>query len=686
MASDNADLTIRINADGTNATAAFDAIQRAADETKDNLGDLSKGSLIAFAALTAGIVLTTQAAAEAEIASLDLSLSLQTIGQDTPETVAALNGIAESLSKISPFNVDEIKESMATLNRFTKDAAITQEYESAVVALATVRHMDLNTATRAVGMAFEGNTALLKRQGVILSDNVSGVEALQEIYSQYANAQAQEAETLTGKENGLKNAWHDLSVEIGEHFLPVAKEIVDTTKNIVNGIMTFDKENNGLLADLLGTATAIGGVVAGFTFLGPKVLEAVTAFKSFYMVLVANPIIAAAAAVAALGAAIAFVGTAWVNATNKEIEERTSTKNMIETTKELIAADNEKLALLKEGTNEYQKVAAELQKRQALLKGLTALEKEHTAAVQESNTTVKASEPVYMAVSELSQKVTDVLKKNDIDIVELEKEKYKEIYDAEIASGKDKLTAAQNAVTKYNEWVAKENKGELDSLEKQADAVLKIEQAKDKQWLADKEKFGELYANLNEFMNSSEVKSTEKGFQDLTSLSSSQNEALFDIGKAASMAMIPIQTAQSAMNIYSSFSSIPVVGVALGIAGAAAAIAYGGERLAEVAAQSFKPATAAAGIYPVSGMSEPLITTLDYGEAIIPKSMTSAITSGEMSLSKAGAGGSGGAVHIHIHGDNIGIDSNDLVNKLTVKIRAMIQSKQLNAARFTGAA
>ena len=66
---------------------------------------------------------------------------------------------------------------------------------------------------------------------------------------------------------------------------------------------------------------------------------------------------------------------------------------------------------------------------------------------------------------------------------EPEKEKYKEIYDAEIASGKDKLTAAQNAVTKYNEWVAKENKGELDSLEKQADAVLKIEQAKDKQWL-----------------------------------------------------------------------------------------------------------------------------------------------------------------------------------------------------------
>jgi hypothetical protein len=43
-----------------------------------------------------------------------------------------------------------------------------------------------------------------------------------------------------------------------------------------------------------------------------------------------------------------------------------------------------------------------------------------------------------------------------------------------------------------------------------------------------------------------------------------------------------IKTAESAMNIYAGFSAIPIVGPALGIAGAAAAVAYGGEQIVKV--------------------------------------------------------------------------------------------------------
>lgn len=103
-------------------------------------------------------------------------------------------------------------------------------------------------------------------------------------------------------------------------------------------------------------------------------------------------------------------------------------------------------------------------------------------------------------------------------------------------------------------------------------------------FIVNQQKFGTAFAIINRAMNTEMVQGAARAFGDLAALQQSSNATLKSIGKAAALANIAIQTAQSAMNIYAGFSRIPIVGPALGIAGAAAAVAFGAEQAGKVTA------------------------------------------------------------------------------------------------------
>lgn len=78
---------------------------------------------------------------------------------------------------------------------------------------------------------------------------------------------------------------------------------------------------------------------------------------------------------------------------------------------------------------------------------------------------------------------------------------------------------------------------------------------------------------------------TSELFGNLAALSSSGNKKIAAIGKAAAIAQAMIKTYQSATDAYAAMSGIPVVGPALGIAAAAAAIAAGLANVAQIRSQ-----------------------------------------------------------------------------------------------------
>jgi len=115
----------------------------------------------------------------------------------------------------------------------------------------------------------------------------------------------------------------------------------------------------------------------------------------------------------------------------------------------------------------------------------------------------------------------------------------------------------------------------------QADILTRRTNARNQE-LLDRKKYGVAIALINQAITSEEVKGVADASKDLVALQQSKNQTLKEIGKAAAVADITISTAQAAMRIYTGFATIPIVGPALGVAGAAAAVAFGAETISQV--------------------------------------------------------------------------------------------------------
>lgn len=176
-------------------------------------------------------------------------------------------------------------------------------------------------------------------------------------------------------------------------------------------------------------------------------------------------------------------------------------------------------------------------------------------------------------------------------------------------------------------------------LENAAKVEAEIQKKAHNQYLLDEAKFGTAYAGINQAMHSAIYEGSKSAFGELQNLTQSHNETLKSIGKVAAIANIVVKTAEAAMNIYSGFSSIPIIGIALGIAGAAAAVAFGAEQVASVQG-------AAAG-----GLMEGGIPGIDsipvmaqQGELIAPKKNFDEVVNAVADKRNAQNGGSGGSL------------------------------------------
>jgi hypothetical protein len=76
-------------------------------------------------------------------------------------------------------------------------------------------------------------------------------------------------------------------------------------------------------------------------------------------------------------------------------------------------------------------------------------------------------------------------------------------------------------------------------------------------------------------------------FSDLSTLQQSGNKKMFEVGKAAARAQTVMSTYEGAQKAYTSLAGIPIIGPALGVAAAGAAIAAGGIRLQAINSTSF---------------------------------------------------------------------------------------------------
>ena len=89
-------------------------------------------------------------------------------------------------------------------------------------------------------------------------------------------------------------------------------------------------------------------------------------------------------------------------------------------------------------------------------------------------------------------------------------------------------------------------------------------------------------------------------FGQLGALMQSKNKTMFEIGKKAAIAETIIQTYRAAQGAYAALAPIPIIGPALGIAAAAAAIVAGMARVQAIKSQQFDSGAAASPVFQAS--------------------------------------------------------------------------------------
>jgi tape measure domain-containing protein len=111
------------------------------------------------------------------------------------------------------------------------------------------------------------------------------------------------------------------------------------------------------------------------------------------------------------------------------------------------------------------------------------------------------------------------------------------------------------------------------------------------------------------------VQTSQKGLSALASLQKSGVREAFTLGKRAAQAQVLLDIPKAAFAAYTSLVGIPIVGPALAVGAAAAAVLAGTQQLRQIEAQQF----AEGGLVPGVGNKDTVPALLTPGEVVVPK-------------------------------------------------------------------
>lgn len=638
------DLLIKINADAANATKAFDDIREKTDDLESNLKDVALISGAAFAALTAEIFFSVKAFEEAQIRSVSLSTALQNQGIYTDDLKASYESYAKAIQASTGVNDDQIIKAQAVAQGFIGQRKITLDLTQAIVDLGAEMGGDLNAAAEKIGRTIGTGTNAFARQGLVISATATSAERYSQVLDfvkTKAGGLAEAFNVADGGAKALATSVDKFQEAIGARFAPVVE---GARKAAIGLFQAFT--DHPFLADLVAAAIAAGAAVTGLTAaiaVGIPIFLALSAAALTFGVAVGS-LLLIPTAVAAIVAGVTLLALNWDKSLAAVKAATSAAVGLITDLFHGLGTILSGFAFginpdkIREGLNQigaafvkskndtiatYTAITAasvgesqkQLADKAALADKLAAVERQHQAnlvAIRQGEVDLLRlqNEHASADIITLKQKEIETLKaldsqKNKTDISLLQA-RLAEVKSLEADQQKEDVDRAKTTATLLNETrqelqqqginvdaqiqaqrlaaIRATAKTEVDIERDLQDQILTKKIAARNQELLDRKKYGAAVAILNKTLNSDEVQGAESAVGELVQLEQSKNATLKAIGKVAAVADITVKTAQSAMNIYEGFSTIPIIGPVLGIAGAAAAVAFGAERISAVTA------------------------------------------------------------------------------------------------------
>jgi len=294
-------LTIKIHGDIKEFQAALKGTQAATAELQRDLTNIAAKATIAFAGLSAtitGLIATYRTQEQAE---KKLETALASTGNAAGLTADELKQMASSLQSVSTFGDEAVIESQALLLTFTKVGKdVFPKATESILNMSAAMGTDLKSSTIMIGKALNdpiaGVTAL-SRAGVQLTEDQKELIKYQTEFGDIAKAQTiilKELETQfggqarataegTGRFIQLSNTLGDMAEVIGKHLVPP--------------LAAMAKKFNEILVDILGTkGDQFGKTAASILLIATNATVLTTG-----LALTAKGLIAVRAAVKGLG-------------------------------------------------------------------------------------------------------------------------------------------------------------------------------------------------------------------------------------------------------------------------------------------------------------------------------------------------------------------------------------------------
>ena len=551
-------LTISINGDAKKFETALRRAAKQTESLEKQLTSAAKVSTIAFVGLTAAMGGTVIAAAKMESIQVQFEVltgsvegaakamkELQDFAATTPFQFEDVAKAGQQLLGFG-FTADEIKDRLQEIGDvaaaagvpLTEVALIFGQVEAAGK-LTGERLLQLQERAIPIGPAIAQTMGVAETavKDLVTQGKVTN-EVFQEAFASISQEGGQafqgmvkQSRTMAGLWSTLKDNLALVAAEMGEKFLPIFKRAAI----LIIEFFQFIRDNPVIVqmaANFLLFATAVTGVIAVATTAG-------VVFLKLRAAMIAAQIATTAMKIATIGLMGATgIGLLVVVITDLALNWERRVEQM--------------RAIWHAFTNNVGDLASGLGMiiSGAILGNLTLI----TEGAQQLKETALTSFDEINA--ELDEKAAERRAKEEAD------------------------AAANHQTLKTNLMVQAK---ELSDIEKQ---FKKDQEKADKdarlKFLKDQQKFGAAFAQINAMMNSEIFQGNKKAFGELAVLQSSSNSTLKGIGKVSAIATVIIKTAESAMNIFAGFSTIPIIGPALGIAGAAAAVAFGGEQIGKI--------------------------------------------------------------------------------------------------------
>lgn len=638
------DLLIKINADAANATKAFDDIKEKTEDLESTLNKVALISGAAFAAFTSEIYFSVKAFEEAQQSAVQLTTALQNQGIYTEQLKNQYVEFAEKVQAKTGIDDDAIVKAQAVAQTFLGQNKITEELTFAIADLGATMGGDLNSAAEKIARTIGTGTNAFARQGLVIDAASTEAERYAKVLQFVqlkAGGMAEEFNKADGYAKALGTAFGNLQESIGSKFAPLVSAARESLATFFQYLA-----DSPVLTDLIAAFVVAGAAVSGLILFASVAVPAFLALSaavtavglSLSVAFVGIPLIIGAVIgaitllalnwdkvmaglkAAAVGAITLiselFSGLKAVMQGALDLDTSKIQAGLTQLKEAFGKAKNDAVETYKEITASQ---ASEGEKQNAKKKELADKEAAHQRQHQANLRAIREAELELIRLqNENASAATIDLKTKEIEILKaLDQDKSK----AEIALLREKQTiltqqqdeqnqqdidrASEFEILKAETILKLQQQGidaeselarakiaelranvqtELDIERKLQEDLLTKRTAARNQELLEKKKFGVAYAVINKFIQSDEVQGAKQASDDLVELSQSKNDTLKAIGKAASIAQITIKTAEAAMNIYNGYSIIPIVGPALGIAGAAAAVAFGAERIGAVTA------------------------------------------------------------------------------------------------------